>query len=154
MAADPRLEGFRSACVRTLVPVLVAAAAAAIANLGLALPPGVLETTLTSIIAAAAGGLYYVGVALLERFKSSRWGVLLGKPGAPVYGVTADRERAPEGRAPEGSASVDAALPVVSPEPEFPVEGNTPAAETPPPPSPLFFRDREGRLTPAPPGSE
>lgn len=41
------------------------------------------------ITAEVIGGVYYVGVRLLERFRGSKWGRLLGVASQPSYAPTA-----------------------------------------------------------------
>lgn len=66
--------------VRTLVPAVVGAVATILLKLGIHI-----TGDLTPIVAPALGYLYYVAVRILEHFKSSKWGWLLGKATAPVY---------------------------------------------------------------------
>lgn len=71
----------KESVIRTLVPILLAL----LAKTGLQ-EWGVIDSaTLEVLVAAAATGLYYVAVRVLERARSSRWGWLLGYPAAPVY---------------------------------------------------------------------
>lgn len=70
----------KESLLRTLVPIIYALLLkAGFAKLG------VDDATVQSAAALLAAGLLYLGLRVLERVRSSRWGWLLGYPVAPVY---------------------------------------------------------------------
>ena len=73
--------------VRTLVPALVAFIIALAAKANIHLDSEALEVVVEGIVTLGLTGVYYVGVRILERFRSSKWGWLLGYPAQPVYVV-------------------------------------------------------------------
>lgn len=74
----------KESVIRTIVPVLVALLVREGVDQWLA----VTQEWLTIVLTAVVTGLYYVGARVLERFKSSKWGWLLGYPSAPLYPPT------------------------------------------------------------------
>lgn len=79
--SEHRATSLQPSFIRTLVPIILA----------LAIKGGVDQwgifdsVTLEYLAAGLATYLYYIGVRILERAKSSKWGWLLGYPAAPVY---------------------------------------------------------------------
>lgn len=71
----------KESIIRTMVPVVVAL----LVRWGVKDWAGVDDVTLNTIVTALVTGLYYVGVRVLERVSSSKWGWLLGYPSQPVY---------------------------------------------------------------------
>ena len=76
--------------IRTVVPIIVAQVVAYAAGRGLDL--GQWRGILEQVIGAAAGGLYYAGVRILEVKIRPRFGWLLGTPKAPTYEATAKKD--------------------------------------------------------------
>lgn len=70
--------------IRTLVPYLIGALLAWLATMGVVLPVE-LAAALDAALTALLGSLYYVVVALLERYVAPQWGWLLGVARTPEY---------------------------------------------------------------------
>jgi hypothetical protein len=73
----------KESVIRTVVPILVAL----LVRWGVQDALGIDDVLLQSLVTAAVTGLYYIGVRVLERARSSKWGWLLGYPSAPSYEV-------------------------------------------------------------------
>jgi hypothetical protein len=67
--------------IRTVVPLAAGVLTAWLAKIGLGLDNPTVTSLLTGLFSAA----YYIGVRLLEHFRSSKWGWLLGVANPPVY---------------------------------------------------------------------
>lgn len=72
----------RPGLVRTAVPIILAL----LVQQGIDLTGWIDNTTLTIVVSAVVTWLYYLGVRILERFSTTKWGWLLGWPQAPTYG--------------------------------------------------------------------
>lgn len=90
--------------LRTIVPSIVALASAGLLKVGIKIDDAFLENLVSGVCGVVVMALYYLGLRVLEHFRSSKWGILLGFPSAPVY---------PGGPAPaltEAAATVDAKI--------------------------------------------
>lgn len=77
--------GILVSVVRTVVPLLVGYVVAFFALVGVEVSTAQAEQLIQGVVSLGVATLYYVAARLLERFKSTRWGWLLGVPAAPVY---------------------------------------------------------------------
>lgn len=71
--------------VRTMVPSIVAIIVGFLAKANIHIDAALLENVVALALTTVVTGIFYVGVRLLERFKSPKWGWLLGYPSEPVY---------------------------------------------------------------------
>lgn len=96
MTDEPAALGpLKAGILRTVVPGLVLAITAGLAKLSITLPSDALTDVVSAGVAAAVTTAYYVGVRVLEHFRSSRWGWLLGYPAAPTYPDPPGKHAAP-----------------------------------------------------------
>lgn len=78
---DRRLDDLKTGSLRTAVPFVVGLLTSLAARNGL----DVDDPTINSLIGLAGGFVYYLIARVLELFKNSKWGKLLGSAKTPVY---------------------------------------------------------------------
>lgn len=83
------MKALLDSIVRTVVPVIVGAALAWVARLGIPVDPE-FEGALAGVLTAVFTGLYYIAVRLLETHVTPRLGWLLGLPKQPNYDAIGD----------------------------------------------------------------
>lgn len=92
-------SGMLASAVRTFTPILVAFLVKVFALGGIQLDNATAEQFVTGLISILIALVYYLGVRALERFKSTKFGWLLGFPAAPVYMASNPDPAVPNGSA-------------------------------------------------------
>lgn len=71
----------KDSLLRTIIPRLAGLVIVGLLKLGIEID----TVTATLIVTEVVSWIYYTVVRALEVFRSSKWGILLGKVGQPIY---------------------------------------------------------------------